>query len=170
MKNCTLHLSLLALSLTLPTIIMASIKVGSTVPAFSLEDQFEKKWSKSDFSDMVALYMVCDKNAHPHAENWIKGLVPKFKDRIHFVPVADVSGVPGILKGYVRGKIKDKAPFSVLLDWNGHLVKALDMKAGYPTFVVCDKNGVVTHRTWGKGSASEQKSLEEKLEAALSKR
>lgn len=143
------------------------VNIGTQVPSFSIEDQFQKKWSEDDYKGKVALYMVCDRDGYEYADNWTDKLVPKFKDKIHFIPVADVSPVPGLLKGYVRGKFKDEFNFSVLLDWEGTLVDAFNLKAGYPTLVLTDKNGVVKYRAWGKGSQSEVTRMENKLRALL---
>jgi len=92
------------------------ISVGSSIPSFTVEDQFEKKWKKSDYTGKAALYIVCDRKGYEYADNWTNKLVPKYRNKIHFVPIADVSPVPGFMKGYVRGQFKDKFSFSVLLD------------------------------------------------------
>ena len=166
MKGKLLRLSLLGIIAAVPTLI-GMVAIGAKVPAFAIEDQFEKKWTKADYNNKVALYMVCDRDGYDYADNWTDKLVPKFKNRIHFVPVADVSPVPGLLKGYIRGKFKDNFTFPVLMDWEGTLVKAFDMKEGYPTLIITDKTGVIQYRAWGKGSESEVRRLQEKLEQLL---
>lgn len=140
------------------------ISVGSSIPSFTVEDQFEKKWKKSDYTGKAALYIVCDRKGYEYADNWTNKLVPKYRNKIHFVPIADVSPVPGFMKGYVRGQFKDKFSFSVLLDWQGVLVKAFDMEAGYPTLVLADKSGIVKYRAWGKGSETQIKRLQENID------
>lgn len=159
-------LALLTISAAIP-FLMGMVNIGAKVPTFSIEDQFEKKWTKADYSNKVALYMVCDRNGYDYADNWTDKLVPKFRNRIHFVPVADVSPVPGLLKGYIRGKFKDNFSFPVLMDWEGTLVKAFEMKEGYPTLIITDKTGVIQYRAWGKGSENEVRRIQEKLEQLL---
>lgn len=139
------------------------INVGATVPSFTIEDQFEKKWKKSDYTGKATLYMVCDRKGYDYVDNWTNKLVLQYKNKIHFVPIADVSPVPGFMKGYVRGQFKDKFTFSVLLDWQGVLVKAFDMEEGFPTLVLADKNGIVKYRAWGTGTETQIKRLQEKL-------
>lgn len=166
MKGKLLRLSLLGIIAAVPALI-GMVAIGAKVPSFAIEDQFEKKWTKADYSNKVTLYMVCDRDGYDYADNWTDKLVPKFKSRIHFVPVADVSPVPGLLKGYIRGKFKDNFTFPVLMDWEGTLVKAFDMKEGYPTLIITDKTGVIQYRAWGKGSESEVRRIQEKLEQLL---
>lgn len=164
--------SLIYSSLVLATffpVLTGMISVGSSIPSFTIEDQFEKKWTKTDYTGKVALYIVCDRKGYDYADNWTSKLVPKYKSQIHFVPIADVSPVPGFMKGYVRGQFKDKFSFSVLLDWQGVLVKAFNMEEGFPTLIVADKNGVVKYRGWGKGSESQIKRLQEKIDELLAK-
>ena len=142
---------------------LGMVSVGSPVPTFSIEDQYEKTWKTSNYSGKPALYVVCDRDAYDYVENWTKKLVPKYKENIHFVPVADVTSVPGFLKGYIRGRFKDEFKYPVLMDWEGILVKGLNMKAGHPTLVLTDGSGIVKYRAWGKGSDDEVTKLEKKI-------
>ncbi|MCB0710787.1 MAG: hypothetical protein KDD67_00505 [Ignavibacteriae bacterium] len=144
-------------------LMLGMVSVGSPVPTFSIEDQYEKTWKTSNYSGKPALYVVCDRDAYDYVENWTKKLVPKYKENIHFVPVADVTSVPGFLKGYIRGRFKDEFKYPVLMDWEGILVKGLNMKAGHPTLVLTDGSGIVKYRAWGKGSDDEVTKLEKKI-------
>ena len=151
------------LLILLSPVLLGLISIGSPVPSFSIEDQFEKVWKNSDYNGKPALYVVCDQDAYDYVDNWTKHLVPKYKDNIHFVPVADVTSVPGFLKGYIRGRFKDEFKYPILMDWKGVLIKGLNMKEGHPTLVLADANGVVKYRAWGKGSNDEVSRLENKL-------
>lgn len=153
---------LLPLVLLLPAT-LGMVDVGSKLPSFSLEDQHKKKWKRKDYEGKVALYIICDRDAYDYVANWTDELVPKYKKKINFVPVADVTTVPDLLKGYIRGRFKDEFTYPVLMDWDGVLVTALDRKAGYPTLVITDDKGVVKYRSWGKGTDSQVKRLAKKL-------
>lgn len=160
MKGPTLLLLTAAAALVMLT---GMVKIGSKVPAYTVEDQNERAWKRGDFSKKPVLYVLCDLDAYDHVDNWTKELVPKYKSKIHFVPVADVSTVPGLIKGYVRGKFKDEFDYPILMDWEGVLVKALGMKAGYPTLVITKADGTMTYHAWGKGSTKQIERLEKKL-------
>lgn len=166
MKTVARFSLVIAAIIALPAL-LGMISVGSAIPAFTIEDQFQKKWSKADYAGKITLYIVCDKKGYDHADNWTDKLVPKYRNSIQFVPVADVSPVPGLLKGYIRGKFKDEFAFSVLMDWEGVLVKAFDMEEGYPTLVLADKSGIVKYRVWGTGSETQIKRLQENIDALI---
>lgn len=139
------------------------IKIGGRVPSFTIEDQHERKWSRSDFTSKPVLYVLCDRDAYDHVDNWTKTLVPKYRKSIHFVPVADVRGVPGIMKGYVRGRFRDEFSYPILLDWEGDLTEKLGLKAGYPTLVITTPGGTVTYHAWGTGTDAQVGRLARKL-------
>ncbi len=139
------------------------VSVGSKVPAYTVEDQNERSWKLSNFSDKPVLYVLCDLEAYDHVDNWTKELVPRYKSKIHFVPVADVSAVPGLMKGYIRGKFKDEFDYPILMDWEGVLVKALRMKPGFPTLVITKADGTMTYHAWGKGTKKQIERFEKKL-------
>ncbi len=142
--------------------------IGSKIPAFTLEDQNERSWERDDFNKKPVLYVLCDLDAYDYVDNWTKELVPKYKNTIHFVPVADVSAVPGLMKGYIRGRFEGEFTYPVLMDWDGILVEALGMKAGYPTLVITKADGTMTYHAWGKGSAGQIERLEKKLDEVTS--
>ena len=152
-----------ALILTALPFLTGMISVGSPVPTFTIEDQYEKEWKKSNYTGKPALYVLCDRDAYDYVENWTKELVPKYKSQLHFIPVADVRTVPGFLKGYIRGRFKDEFTYPVLMDWDGVLIKGLNMKEAHPTLILTNDAGVVTYRAWGKGSKDEVARLEKKV-------
>ena len=147
---------------------IAAVKVGGRVPNFTLEDQNERTWSRSDFTSRPVLYVLCDRDAYDHVENWTKKLVPKYRTSIHFVPVADVRGVPGIMKGYVRGRFREEFKYPVLLDWEGDLTEKVGLKKGYPTLVLTTADGTVTYQAWGTGTEAQVGRLERKLKEVTS--
>src|SRR5688500_15226013 len=104
--------TLLSVVFLLP-FLLGMVDVGSKLPSFSLEDQNEKKWKRKDYEGKVALYIICDRDAYDYVENWTDELVPKYKKKISFVPVADVTTVPDLLKGYIRGRFKDEFTYPV---------------------------------------------------------
>ena len=139
--------------------------IGSTVPNFKLQDQKKRTWRRTNFSGKPVLYVACDRDAYDYVDNWTSRLVPKFRSKIHFVPVADLSSAPDFLKGYIRDRFDDEFSYPVLMDWSGKLVKLLGIRSGYPTLVITTSSGKITYHAWGKGSASQVARLEAKLEA-----
>lgn len=147
---------------------IGAVTVGQKVPSFSIADQHERTWKRSDFSTKPVLYVLCDRDAYDYVDNWTDELVPAYRTKIHFVPVADVRGVPGLMKGYVRGRFRDEFSYPILMDWEGELSRTLGLKKGYPTLVVTRADGTVTYQAWGKGSRNQVGRLKKKLDEVTS--
>lgn len=137
--------------------------VGSTVPNFKLQDQKKRTWRRTNFTGKPVLYVACDRDAYDYVDNWTKRLVPKYKNSIHFVPIADLSTAPDFLKGYIRDRFDDEFSYPVLMDWSGKLVRLLGIRAGYPTLVVTNADGLITYHAWGKGNAKQVSRLDAQL-------
>lgn len=144
--------------------------VGTKVPTFSIEDQYEKRWAHTNYKGTITLYVLSDRDGYEYSENWTKPLRERFESRIEFVPVADVREVPGFLKGYIRSRFRDEFSYSVLMDWEGTLITALDMQEGFPTFVLTDQNGVIRFRIFGSGIESQVNRLAKKIDELLAAR
>ncbi|MDB5034241.1 MAG: hypothetical protein JWQ98_1482 [Chlorobi bacterium] len=127
--------------------------IGGKLPEFAIEDQFERTWSTRDFGGRITVFVLSDRDGYEYSNAWTDVLVPQFKQSpVRFVPVADVQSVPGFLKGLIRGKFQDTFKYSVLLDWEGTLFKALNTTAGYPNLIIVNKDGIIQHSTFGKGT------------------
>lgn len=158
----------LFLALVEATAIFASTPVGSRVPDYTIEDQFEHEWKSSSFKGTITVYVLSGRDGHEYSENWTRTLIPRFRSSpVTFVPVADVQTVPGFLKGLIRGKFKDNFKYSVLLDWEGTLITAFQMVEGYPNFVIVGKDGVVRHTTHGTGTKQQVDAFATRLQQVL---
>ena len=131
-------------------------------PEFTLEDQFSKEHSSKKFEGKNVVYIITDRAGADYVENWTKSLSP-FKSKVNFVAVANVKGVPGLLKGFIRGKFREVYSYSVLMDWEAKLWEYYGCKDGVPTVVFVDNSGVVRFKTSGKGTESEVKKISDEL-------
>ena len=129
--------------------------IGELVPPFRIEDQFEKIWTADYFKGSVTVYVLNDRTGYEHTKNWTDRIVPLFKDRVKFAPVADVQSAPGFLKGFIRSKFQDNFNYSVLMDWDGVLIKAFKMVEDVPNLVVVDKQGIIRFTISGTGTKSQ---------------
>ncbi len=142
--------------------------IGSRIPDFTIEDQFEREWNAGHFKGETTVFVLSDRSGYEYSDNWTKVLVPRFKSaQVRFVPVADLRTVPGFLKGFIRGQFKDKFTYSVLMDWDGVLITNFNMTEGYPNFVVVNRKGVVEHVTYGKGTAAQIEALATRLQKVI---
>jgi|GEM_PF-3237183 len=142
--------------------------IGSKLPEFSIEDQYERIWKSSSFRGRATVFVLTDREGYEYSTNWTKALVTRFKDSpVRFVPVADVQIVPGFLKGLIRGKFQDEFKYSILLDWEGVLVNALNVAKGVPNLVIVDKHGIIQHTAYGQGTRSQVEGFAQRLNQLL---
>jgi hypothetical protein len=161
--SATIVLSLILLLVAAPNSRSLNTIVGTSVPDFRVQDQYERVWTRTKFTGKPTLFVLCDRDAYDHVENWTEPLVESYRSKIYFVPVADLRSVPGFLKGYIRGRFQGEFTYSVLMDWDGSLVEPLNIRPGLPTLVLTDASGTITYRAWGKGSESQVKRMKEKI-------
>lgn len=140
------------------------------LPDFSIEDQYKREWSRSDFLGSITVFMISDRSGYEYNDNWLNILLPRFQTSVRFVPVADVQIVPGFLKPLIRSRFKDSFTYPILMDWDGQLVKAFNTTSGLPNLVLVGRDGTVVYSTYGKGSREQIERLARKLEEMLTPR
>ncbi|MBS1913132.1 MAG: hypothetical protein JST22_14180 [Bacteroidetes bacterium] len=142
--------------------------VGTRVPEFVIDDQFEHSWSASMFRGAVTVYVLSDRSGYEYNVNWTTPLLARFRNSsVRFVPVADVQSVPGFLKGFIRSRFRDEFRYSVLMDWDGVLIKAFNMQEDVTNLVIANKSGVIEHVAYGTGTTAQVESFAQRLEVIL---
>ena len=160
-KDYIYYIATAALSL------MAFAPPASRFPGFSLEDQYERRWKHNDFQSPLVVYVISDRSGYSYSSNWTTPLVAEYRNRIRFVPIADVRGVPGFLKGYIRKRFKDEFKYPILMDWEGIITTGIKFTPGYPNLVIVDANRTIRHLTSGEGTASQLQSFRKQLNTLL---
>jgi hypothetical protein len=148
-------------------ILIAFAPLESTLPRFTLEDQYERKWQHSDFQSSLVIYVISDRTGYSYSSNWTKPLVEQYRNRVRFVPVADVRGVPGFLKGYIRSQFKKEFSYPVLLDWEGTVTTGIRFTAGLPNLAIVDASRTVRYLTAGTGTRQQINAFRDRLDQLL---
>ncbi|MCX6140747.1 MAG: hypothetical protein NTX15_07970 [Candidatus Kapabacteria bacterium] len=144
--------------------------LGRKAIEFILEDQFKQEWSwAKHWKGKPTVIVMSDRSGSDYTDKWAKPLANRFKDRVQYVAIADVSAVPGFIKGLVRGKFKDAFTNSILLDWDGHVCEYYLMQSGLPNVLFIDSEGTVRLHTWGKGAQEHVDAFAENVERILSR-
>lgn len=129
--------------------------LGKEAIDFVLEDQFSKEHNWSKYKGKPVVILLCDREGSKYVDNWSKPLFEKYGKSVEFVAIADVSAVPFFLKGFIRGKFRDKYQNPILMDWDGETVEYYDIAEDVTTFICVDKKGIVRSHFSGKGSADD---------------
>lgn len=142
--------------------------IGKKAVPFTLEDQFEKKWSwKTHWQGKPAVLVLSDWRGSDHLSKWTTVLVPRFKDRVKFASFADVSLAPGFLKSYLRERFREAFTTSVMLDWDGDVFRYYNVQPGLPNVIFVDATGTVRLHTWGSGATDHVEAFATNLERLL---
>lgn len=127
--------------------------IGKQAKDFTLLDQFEKPWSWSkNWKGRPTILVLSDWKGSDYTSAWTDPLVARFKDRVQFVAMADVSLAPGFLEGYLRSRFRDAYKTPILLDFDGDVFEYYQFVSGIPNVLFIDASGMVRLHTWGKGS------------------
>ena len=165
MNNKILVITLLLLS----SFIALSSSIGSKSISYVLEDQYGNEHKSVNIQGKRQLLFLADRSGSDFTSNWTKVLEPLYRNTIEFVAFADVSSVPGFLKGFIKGKFKDSYSNPILMDWEGKLFEYYNCPEGIPTIVFIDNKGIIRYKISGKGTSSELQILNEVISQHLSK-
>ena len=92
-------------------------------------------------------------------EPWIRSLYERYGTQIDIDGVADVSMVPQSLHGVVRALFRNRLTHSVMLDWDGSVVKRLQYQPCVANIYVIDRRGSVLKRITGPANATSEQEL-----------
>jgi len=165
MNNKYLVITLLLLS----SFITIASSIGSKSISYVLEDQYGNEHKSVNIQGRRQLLFLADRTGSDFTSNWTKVLEPLYRNTIEFVAFADVSSVPGFLKGFIKGKFKDSYSNPILMDWEGKLFEYYNCTDGIPTIVFIDNKGIIRYKISGKGTNSELQMLNEAIHQHVSK-
>lgn len=134
--------------------------IGKRAKEFILLDQYEKEWSWiKNCKGRPTVMVMSDWKGSDYTAAWTDPLVARFKERVQFVALADVSMAPGFLEGYLRSRFRDAYKTPILLDFEGEIFEYYKFVSGVPNVIFIDATGTVRLHTWGKGSTESVNAL-----------
>ncbi len=142
--------------------------IGLQAMPFTLQDQFENEWKwENHWKGKPVVLVLSDWKGSDYTTAWTDPLTQRFKDKVQFVAVADVSLAPSFVHGLIRSRFRDAYSYSILLDWEGDVCRYYKMQEGLPNVLFIDGSGQVRLHTWGKGSKDHVETFATQLERML---
>lgn len=134
---------------------------------FDLSDQHEKTRAYRFPKSKVTVMTVADHKGSEQLAPWIQNLRDRYGERVDIDGVADMSSVPGVLQGVVRRSFRKQLAYSVMLDWEGDVVKQLAPQKGVANIYVVDRAGRIVTHVSGPISDKAVQSVTREVERAL---
>jgi hypothetical protein len=116
---------------------------------FELTDQDEKLRTYRFPKAKVTVMTVADHKGSEQLAPWIQRIRDRYETRIDIDGVADVSIVPKILHGMIRDTFRKKLTYSVMLDWDGNVVRQFSYKKGVANIYLLDHGGRIVRQMTG---------------------
>jgi AhpC/TSA family len=134
---------------------------------FSLKDQFGTVYDYKFPREKVSILAFGDKDGAEQLENWIKPLVEKYDTKLDIQGVAELSSVPSIARGIVRGMIKKKSKYPVMLDWKGAVSKSYKYEKKRANIILIDKNGAIVFKVTDAADSTKLDKLYKEIDKLL---
>lgn len=112
---------------------------------FRLNDQFGQLHDAADYRGRPVYLVGAGRGGRASATAWAAALGPLVRgadgNAGAVVPVADLQGVPRLLRGLVRGRFPRAPGSAVLLDWDGAVSRRLGFDPAQSTILVLAPSG-----------------------------
>ena len=149
--------------------------IGLKAAKFTMEDQFQQKWAwKDHWQGKPTVLVMSDWTGSDYIDNWTLPLTKRFKGRVQFVAMADLSltqeapsFMQSSLQNTLRERFREAYKNSILMDWKGRVCDYYRVRDGLPNVVYIDAAGVVQLHTWGTGKDDHVNAFAEALEKRL---
>ena len=146
------RLSWLAVGLLLTPALCSRADAEGVVDAaggfsFELQDQFGQTYTQHDFKTDYLLLVGGDRQASDASRTQAQAVRELLKDRgrpltsVEIIRVADLRGVPAVLRSMVSKKMQKKYSVPVLLDWGGALVGRYEFEPEVVNIALIERTG-----------------------------
>jgi hypothetical protein len=117
------------------TLVLGFLVISTTIATekklieFSIKDQFGEEYTQNSFDAAYILVLGADREGSQYTDQWGPTLADSLKkdgriDSVVFVALANLQGVPGMMKGMIKGFFPKEKENWVLLDWDGEFDQA----------------------------------------------
>ena len=130
-----------------------------TLSNFELTDQEAKPRVYRFPKNKVTVMTLADQKGSDQLTPWIQSTKDRYGTRVDIDGIADMSTVPGFLQNTIRKAFRKKLTYSVMLDWEGNVVKQFAYKDGVANIYVIDPKGRIVARASGPMTESGLQSL-----------
>ena len=132
-----------------------------------LHDQYQNLQSLNFPTTNVTFLTIADRKGSKQIEGWITALKAHHKGPLDIRGLADVGGVPSLLRGRIRKRFQETILYPVMMDWSGDVCARFRYVADQANIVVIDRNGSIAGRFSGQATEANLKAALVSLQKAL---
>ena len=132
-----------------------------------LHDQYQKLQALSFPATNVTFLTIADRKGSVQIAGWITALKAHHKGPLDICGLADVGGVPSLLRGRIRKRFQETILYPVMMDWSGDVCAKFRYVADQANVIIIDRNGFIAGRFSGKATEANFKDAFAALQKAL---
>ena len=134
---------------------------------FELTDQNARTRSYRFPKTKVTVMTVADHKGSDQLAPWIERLHERYENRIDIDGVANVSMISKPFHNMFREAFRKQLTYSVMLDWNGSLVKQFGSTKNVANVYVIDRLGRIVKQVTGPASDEAMRELTREIDRAI---
>jgi hypothetical protein len=134
---------------------------------FELTDQNAKTRSYRFPKAKVTVMTVADHKGSDQLAPWIQRLYDRYGTRIDIDGVADVSMIPEPFHAMFREALRKRLTYSVMLDWEGSVVKEFGYTKGVANIYAIDRCGRIVQQVTGPMREAAARELFDEIDRVL---
>ena len=108
---------------------------------FTLKDQYDKTRRYGFPQETISVVFFADYTGSGQLEDWIRPLYDRYQKTINIYGVADLSAVPGFMRGLVARAFRAQLQYPVMFDWHGTVSKNYEAQSGQANLYLIDTQG-----------------------------
>ena len=121
--------------------------------AFVLKDQYDDTLVYSFPRETMSVVFFADYPGSGQLEAWIRPLYDRYQKSIGIYGVADLSAVPGFMRGLIAQVFRAQLQSPVLFDWHCTVSKSYKAQSGQANLYLIDTQGRIVLRLVGAVSS-----------------
>jgi hypothetical protein len=137
---------------------------------FQLSDQHKKLRSYRFPKSKVTVMIIADHKGSVQLEPWVQRVYDRYGKRIDIDGIADVSVIPAPFQDMFCRAFKKELTYSVMLDWEGSVVRQFGYNEGVVNLYVVDRRGRIVKRLSGAISDNAFHELTREVDRAIASR
>lgn len=134
---------------------------------FELTDQDAKTRAYNFPKARVTVMTIADRVGSAQLAPWVKRLYERYGKVIDIDGIADVSMIASPFRGIFRAAFRKQLAYSVMLDWDGSVVRQFGYEKGVANIYVIDRQGYVLKQITGPVTDAAERKLIREIDRAI---